>query len=939
MVLLLPDSEANFAVLGRKPCGAFGHFPDIGYNIGPTFFRCSPSDPAVHFPAQLKWLFATITVFLSLAIGRPTSAEDSLPAESLDFFESKIRPLLINHCYECHSLESGEASGGLRLDSATASHAGGSHGAAVVPGDLSASTLVKAIEYDDPELQMPPEGKLQAEQIELLKHWIEIGAPDPREETAPKTVSPLERDPSTHWAFVAPQRSAPSATNVPLATSNTNARDGISRDDIDEWSTHFATEIGLDIADEATPQTLLRRLYFDLTGLPPSIEAIQRFANSSRPDAYTRLVDELLVTPEFAERFARHWLDVARYADTIGYTVGGKERRLTGSERYRDWTIMALARDMPYDEMIRHQLVADRTDPNNENGNLDAMGFLTIGRRFLNKLDIVDDRIDVISRGLLGMTVTCARCHDHKFDPIPAADYYSLYGILQSSRVPEDGPSPLAMVDIDKPHDHRILLRGQPGNNGDVAPRQYLTALRQPDEPKFEDGSGRLQLANRIADASNPLTARVMVNRVWGILIGRPLVDSASDFGFRTEPPKIAAVLDNLAVDFATDWSIKRLVRRIVNTRIYRQSSAVDEQSVRLDPDNQYLARANRRRRDFESLRDSMLLTAHLLDRQVGGEPVEITSDQPAPRRTIYAMIDRQNLPAIFRTFDFASPDTHSPGRYYTTVPQQSLYLLNNEQVFALARSTTASVQVHGDANLESQSREMFVRVLRREPTADEQQAAVQFLRRPSVEPEPAIDPRATWSYAIVDVDDKLQTTATYPLDVFKDKRWQAEDTFPSKEFYGHGFLSNKSGHTPRKNSTATRRLWTAPVAGQVQVHGNVRHWNEAGDGIRAVYRISGVTRFDEQVHNSDRAIGPIEGSITAGQSVELLALPGDGDNSDSFEWTSTIRLLTTDGRQLEFDSVNEFSGPFRPESVQALNRLQQLAQVLLMSNEFAFVD
>jgi hypothetical protein len=196
------------------------------------------------------------------------------------------------------------------------------------------------------------------------------------------------------------------------------------------------------------------------------------------------------------------------------------------------------------------------------------MGFLTLGRKFLNPLDTIDDRIDVITRGLLGMTVACARCHDHKFDPIPTADYYALGGIIFSSEKPKDGASPLMMVDKANPTDSPILIRGQVGNRGPKAPRQFLTALRKPDEPPFRDGSGRRELVERIVASDNPLTARVMVNRIWGHLIGKPLVDTPSDFGFRTQPPAIPETLDNLAVEFSNHWSIKKIVRRIVLSRI-----------------------------------------------------------------------------------------------------------------------------------------------------------------------------------------------------------------------------------------------------------------------------------------------------------------------------------------------------------------------------------
>ncbi len=845
----------------------------------------------------------------------------------MEFFEAKVRPLLIERCYECHSVESGESSGGLRLDSAAASRAGGSLGPAVVPGDVAASKLVRAVEYADKDMQMPPDGKLADDEIAILKHWIEIGAPDPREDTAPKTTSPLERDPKSHWAFVAPER------------KETQFHRDDSRSQLDDWAAQRASEVGLELAPEAEREMLVRRVYYDLTGLPPSRDVIDRFVSSTRPDAYSRLVDELLATPEFAERFARHWLDVARYADTVGYALGGKERRIIGSHKYRDWTIHAFGADMPYDEMLRHQLSGDRTDPENEHGNLDAMGFLTIGRRYLNGLDTTDDRIDVITRGLLGLTVTCARCHDHKFDPIPTTDYYSLFGVLQSSRVPEDGKSTLAMVDIDKPHDHHVLVRGQQGNNGPVAERQYLTAFREPEEPKFTDGSGRVDLVNRIIERQNPLTSRVMVNRVWGILIGRPLVDSASDFGFRTESPKDVEVLDNLAVEFAADWSVKQLVRRIVHTRVYRQSSAASEAAIAIDADNQYLARANRRRRDFESLRDSILDASNHLQHTIGGEPQEITSATPTPRRTVYAMVDRQNLPSIFRTFDFANPDAHSPGRYYTTVPQQSLYLLNSDHVLSLARTTAAAVRRETGTDEGATARAVFVRVLGREPNPDESKQVQEFLKKPITKTEALADPRSLWSYLVATIDASNKITATEPLAHFKEGKWQSEEKFPSDGPRGYAFFSADSGHAPRQTDLGVTRRWTVPTNGTVRIYGEIKHANDSGDGIRAMVFINGELKWDEKQKSTNRPFGPLDYWVEAGQTIDLVAMPGENDNSDSFFWTSRLSLKTPEGTTIDADTEKDFSGPIRTKAIEPLDRLEQLAQVLLMSNEFAFVD
>ncbi|MGI9470583.1 MAG: PSD1 and planctomycete cytochrome C domain-containing protein, partial [Rubripirellula sp.] len=715
------------------------------------------------------------------------TAEDSPTRKQIEFFEAKVRPLLIEHCYECHSRDSNTSDGELLLDSALGWKKGGTHGPTLIPGAPDESLLIRAVSYEDDDLQMPPQGKLPDDTIATLRQWIKMGAPDPREGTVSgPTASPLERDPSSHWAFIAPSRHTP-----------TDAMQN-AFDPIDAFAASRAAHEELTPNPIAPRDVLIRRLYFDLTGLPPSQDAISKFVASERPDAYRRLVDQLLATPDFGERFGRHWLDVSRYADTVGYALAGRERRLKGSERFRDWTIRAFASDMPYDEMLRHQLSGDRTDPTNEDGNLDAMGFLTVGRKFLNPLDTIDDRIDVITRGLLGLTVSCARCHDHKFDPIPTSDYYALGGIIFSSEQPKEGVSPLMMVDKKNPIDSPVLIRGQVGNHGPVAPRQFLTALRKKDEPRFTDGSGRKELADRIVSARNPLTARVMVNRIWKHLIGKPLVDTPSDFGFRTESPAVAEVLDDLSAEFATHWSVKRIVRRIVLSRIYQQTAETSQDAIRKDPDNRFLARANRKRRDFESLRDSILFTADSLDRALGGEPVDITLDTPAFRRTVYAMIDRQNLPSLFRTFDFASPDTHSPGRYFTTVPQQALFLMNSRQMLDLARNAADRVrQNHGSSTSEALAKAMFLRVLGREPDARELASSESFLNQPAKVPESRFDARSAWSYGIGTVDEEGRVTGFEPLKVFRDNRWQAGNQFPTESPYGHAFLSREDGHTP----------------------------------------------------------------------------------------------------------------------------------------------
>ncbi len=875
----------------------------------------------------------SVLTFIVLASEVSASDEPRPTQEQLQFFEARVRPLLVEHCYECHSVESGESSGELLIDSAVGIRQGGTRGAALVPGKADQSLLLHAVNYQDADMQMPPDGKLSDEAIGTLRQWIEMGAPDPRSEPAGDATeaspSPLERDPTTHWAFNPPQKMPAPATS-----------DSTSLDPIDAFAFDRAAALGLGPNPLASRETLIRRLYHDLTGLPPSLDEVDRFVKSDRPDAYARLVDRLLASPSFGERFGRHWLDVARYADTVGYALGGKERRYQGSERFRDWAIRAFATDMPYDEMIRHQLAGDRTDPENEQGNLDAMGFLTLGRRFLNPLDTIDDRIDVISRGLLGLTVSCARCHDHKFDPIPSADYYSLGGIIFSSEQPKDGKSPLMMVDKKNPIDSPVLIRGQVGNHGPIAPRQFLTSLRKPDEPRFTDGSGRWELAKRITTADNPLTARVMVNRLWQHLVGKPLVDTPSDFGFRTEAPAVPEALDDLAHEFSEHWSVQRIVRRIVLSRVYRQSAELTEDALTKDPDNEFLTRANRKRRDFESLRDSVLSVSGSLEHSLGGAPVEITLDTPVPRRTIYAMIDRQNLPSLFRTFDFASPDTHSPERYFTTVPQQALFLLNSRQMLELARRTADRVRREAANDDPAQlSRAMFHRVLGREPTNDETSAAMDFLRLPVGTPQQSIDARSLWTYGTAKIDDREKVLAFAPFAVFKESRWQAAGDFPTSPPFGYAYLSSESGHAPHDTGVAVVRRFTAPFAGELRVRGQMGHRGEQGDGIRASIWIGGARKFNAPQKKSNRPYGPITATIQAGQTIDFVASAGESDSFDTFFWRASVRLSSDDGRVVETDSTKHFSGPFDRESSRPLDRLAQLAQTLLMSNEFAFVD
>lgn len=687
-------------------------------------------------------------MFFALGVSSlSTQALEPPSQEQLDFFESKIRPALIQYCYECHSTEKKEASGDLLLDSQPAMLRGGTRGGVIGNGTPDTHLFWKAIQYTDPDLQMPPASKMPQETIDLFKSWLEMGAPDPRvQETGlpKKPAISMEEQTAKHWAYQ-PPRSSP----LPSVRDTQWVRDPIDALILAKLESKELTP-----SAAADRRTLIKRLSFDLLGLIPTKQQIDAFEKEERSNAYEILVDSLLESPHFGERFARYWMDLTRYADTKGY-VFMEDRGYPHAHKYRDWLIRSFNQDMPYDQFIRLQLAADRLDAENKEGHLDAMGMLTLGRRFLNNPnDIADDRIDVVTRGLQAMTVGCARCHDHKFDPVKAADYYSLHGVFANSEEPGGEPSPMRLIDRKEIFPSYIFLRGQPGNRGDTIERMYVKFL-SPTPVPLNEGSGRLNLANAIVDKGNPLTARVLTNRLWGWLTGVPFVDSTSDFGLRCEVPKQQDVLDQLSFDFQNDnWSIKRLIRRIVLSSTYRQQSDFRPDCAAIDPENQLCWRMNRRRMDLETYRDGMLSASGKLDATIGGASVKI-HEAPFPyRRTLYAYIDRQNLPGLFRSFDFASPDAHSPKRAVTTVPQQGLFALNSLMVLDLAdelgKNALAAKQ-SGDANSSTElegSRSsviyLFERVLLRLPSEQELESSLNYVQ--SIASEAERQQVACWS-------------------------------------------------------------------------------------------------------------------------------------------------------------------------------------------------
>ena len=930
-------------------------------------------------------------------------APEKMDPAALEFFEKNIRPIFSEHCYKCHSAAEGVSKGGLIMDSRAALLAGGDQGPAVVPGNLKKSLLLVAVHQQDPELSMPPRKsgpKLSDAKIATLEKWVLMGAPAPA--GGADKLTGLSQKARDHWAFKAVQDPAvPAKLSAPAWCQN----------EIDAFILTKLDAMGLKPNPTADGEALLRRLTYDLHGLPPTNAESDAFCRDfdaavirdamavrngqparSASLVLERTIDRLLASPRYGERWARHWLDTSRYSDTKGLRRGGAEGdRSANAWTYRDYVIDSLNADKPYDQFIIEQLAADRLpDLAKDDPRLAALGFITVGKRFDNNDDTIDERIDTTTKGFLGLTVACARCHDHKFDPIPAADYYSLHGVFASTIDPlvdpvirgartapaavradyekqlrqymdenvrgyykyvggqlallhkgygaramvalaggvrsekgydlqqkykdkyvvdrevdgammirsdspvtgplarlravpeaqfaEKAPAAIAaaladkklavnplvaealrnlkpkslddvafaydalfvkhhdrimahlqmrgtagkrgeqddkaiaqlaaypfptpnyediatttqmtvlvstrafceswqsapafqngniptrffrfdainaldlthpggpgtamtVADAEKPRDTNVYLRGDRNKKGAVAPRQFLEILAGPDRQPFYEGSGRRELALAIANRTNPLTPRVLVNRVWLHHFGAGIVSSPDDFGNMAEKPTHPELLDWLSMRFMDDgWSLKKLHKRILMSATYRQSAnpqvnalvaqkgAVDP--LKVDAANKYLWHANLRRLDFESIRDSMLMLTGKMDTTLGGRPVNITEDPISYRRSIYGYIDRERLSDLQSQFDFADPDMANSKRGSTIVPQQALFFMNNELSIVVARAVAARPEVTGASSEDVRIAQLYKIMYQRSPTVAELKFARDFVRK-----------------------------------------------------------------------------------------------------------------------------------------------------------------------------------------------------------------
>jgi hypothetical protein len=776
-----------------------------------------------------RYLPALISIALSsglLCAAPPAEEKDPTAADNqaAELFETKILPVLVENCYQCHSQRGESIEGGLELDSPSGMSRGGDSGPMFRAHHADQSRLLQMLRHEDDASPMPPEEKLSDDVIAAFEEWIRLGAADSRDESGPTAKEQRLTKAKRHWAFQPPQSGA-----TPQIKDSSWPRDPL----IDNFVLARIEAEGMTPAADANHQTLVRRLYYDLVGLPPSPQEINALVASESPDALGNLVDRLLDSPQFGERWGRHWLDVVRFAES-----SGMEFNFTYPHAwpYRNYVIDSLNADKPFDLFLREQIAGDLL-PGEENEppaaaetRRIAPSMLAFGPKRHNssgtefRMDIADDQIDVVFKSTLAMTVSCARCHDHKFDPIPTRDYYALTGIFLSTeplygtikqkysntptdllpigtdaqalhsaaeeydkKIPEAEktlaakreelkkatekaatslkeevtklesgleelkknrpPRPqyaMSVRDRSKPEDAKLAIRGDFRNRGEVVPRGFLSAVNVPGEWPIESAhSGRLELARWITRANNPLTARVMVNRIWAHLFGRGIVPTVDNFGVIGKPPTHPQLLDTLALRFTEDgWSVKRMIRTIVLSRAYQLSSHVDEKNMAIDPDNRLLWRASPRRLEAETIRDAMLTVSGQLDlqRPVGStvtglgdklvRSIPTEKIQPASNhRSVYLPVVRDYVPELFDLFDFPSPSLVSGQRAVTNVPSQALYLRNSAFVAEQARLAAERLLASKEATDDAARVTLAMRwALGRTPTDAEGRAALQLV-------------------------------------------------------------------------------------------------------------------------------------------------------------------------------------------------------------------
>lgn len=664
-----------------------------------------------------------------------------LPAAAISApvdYARDVKPLLAEHCYKCHGAT--QQKNGLRLDTATDALKGGEHGAGFKPGRSADSLIMHVVKGRHPDLaQMPyKRAPLSESQVATLAAWIDEGA------TAPASEQP---ESARHWAFIPPAR-----PTVPPAT-NAAAR---IRNPIDAFIAVRLEEEQIAPSPEADPVTLIRRLSLDLTGLPPAPADVDAFVNDTRPDAYGHVVERLLASPHYGERWGRHWLDVARYADSNGYSIDAPR----SIWKYRDWVIDALNRDLPFTRFTVEQLAGDmlpdatpdqkiatgfhRNTQINQEGGIDKEQF---------RIESIIDRVNTTGTAFLGLTIGCCQCHDHKFDPLTQNDFYGLFAFLNNADEPDlPVTSPVAattmvMQERAQPRRTYLFIKGDfTRDGGTIVPA--VPAVLHPLEKK--ESPNRLDLAKWLVDPRNPLIARVTVNRLWQQYFGRGIVETENDFGTQGAPPSHPELLDWLATEFmAQNWSLKAMHRLIVHSSTYRQSSRARPELQEIDPNNKFLARQNRLRLDAEIVRDVALSASGLLDARIGGPGVyppipegvlslgqskqtwKVSTGGDRYRRGLYTFFFRATAPPALAVFD--APDAFSActRRLRSNTPLQALTLLNDRQFYELAQGLAARILSEGPKADSDRLEFAFRLCLARAPTPGEKHTLLPLLAQP----------------------------------------------------------------------------------------------------------------------------------------------------------------------------------------------------------------
>lgn len=788
-------------------------------------------------------LLAEAAAVLAVTTALPVLAQ----TQDAAFFEAKIRPVLAENCYRCHSATMVAPKGGIILDTKEGLHS------VVVPGKPAESRLMEVLSYEDPVVQMPPPGKLTDAVLADFTQWIAAGAVDSRV-TAPAATAAASvqykgmslADGRKWWAF------QPVAV---MAAPKLTPAQGVAVNKIDNFVFAKLAENKLKPSPKADKRTLVTRAYVDLVGYKPTFEEVQAFANDKAPNAYGKLVDRLMASPQYGERWGRHWMDVARYAED-NPTSEATNPGYPYAWRYRDWIVEAMNADVPYDRFVKLQLAADLM-PDAKRDDMRALGYVGAAPIYHHDLrlsgDVIggfltddwDERIDAVSRGLMGVSIGCARCHDHKFDPFTQKDYYALMGVfastvrverpmfridpkveqrymwlqrqlfdmaysvnllknegstftngaekaakwkadvaeLKTQATTELAAYPQLIASLEKywaprpaaaapaargarnagstdpymnavfeaaqyvnasdptytfitykpgeARDMPVLKAGNYASPGAIVPRGFPAVFAKGDAT-FKQGSGRLELANRIFTDSEGLTARVIVNRVWGWHFGRGLVNTPSDFGTQGEKPSHPELLDDLAARFiAHGWSLKWLNKEIMMSATYQQSSHPRADGMAADEANALLWRQNPQRLDSEAYRDTLVRAAGVLDTKIGGPPGDMDGASYF-RRAIYGSVSRARSSQMQALFDFPSPVQTAPERDVTTSTLQQIFLMNSAFMQNLSEAAAKKAAARG-AGQPQQVAALYRQVLSRNPTPAETTAALAYLQKGSL--------------------------------------------------------------------------------------------------------------------------------------------------------------------------------------------------------------